>query len=284
MKHYLVQRRGLHTSPIVPVITYTNADTQKKQIIEENKGRSGIYHWINLLNGKSYVGSSVNLKKRFLQYFNSNHLLKNTSMIICRALFNHGYSNFSLTILEYCSPEKCLERENFYLNLLKPEYNILLTAGSWLGHRHTDETRNRLSEANLGENNPFFGKNHSEETLRKMSEANKRTMLGKTHSEETKTKMSEAQKGENSSRLGKKHSAEARKKMSDARLGKARPEGSGRPCRSIEVFDNKNNQATIYDSITAAARALGIGKSIISKYLSRNIQKPYKGQYIFKKA
>jgi hypothetical protein len=44
MKHYLVQRRGLHTSPIVPVITYTNADTQKKQIIEENKGRSGIYH------------------------------------------------------------------------------------------------------------------------------------------------------------------------------------------------------------------------------------------------
>ena len=44
MKHYLVQRRGLHTSPIVPVITYTNADTQKKQIISENKGRSGIYH------------------------------------------------------------------------------------------------------------------------------------------------------------------------------------------------------------------------------------------------
>ncbi len=92
------------------------------------------------------------------------------------------------------------------------------------------------------------------------------------------------QAGEKNPFFGKNHSDVTRKKMSDDRLGRARPEGSGRPCRSIEVFDNKNNQATIYDSISAAARALGIGKSIISKYLSRNIQKPYKGQYIFKKA
>jgi group I intron endonuclease len=94
--------------------------------------------------------------------------------------------------------------------------------------------------------------------------------------------MSEAQKGENSSRLGKKHSAEARKKMSDARLGKAKPEGSGRPSKKIVVFDNKNSQTTIYDSIGAAARAIGITKSSISKYLARNDQKLCKGQYTFK--
>jgi hypothetical protein len=43
MKHYLVQRKGLHTSSIVPAITYTNADTLKELAIKENKDKSGIY-------------------------------------------------------------------------------------------------------------------------------------------------------------------------------------------------------------------------------------------------
>jgi len=35
-------------------------------------------------------------------------------MNICKALVKHGYSNFSLTIIEYYEPSKCLEREGFY--------------------------------------------------------------------------------------------------------------------------------------------------------------------------
>ena len=168
------------------------------------------------------------------------------------------------------------------------EAKIGLQAGEnnpFYGKNHSAETRKRLSEANSGENHPFYGKNHSDETLKKMSEANKRTMLGKKHSDEILRKMSEAQKGENNSMFGKNHSAEARKKMSDAKLGRARPEGSGRPSQIIEVlrFDNKNNHVTTYDSISAAAIALDIPKSTIYKYLARNDQKPYKGQYTFKK-
>jgi hypothetical protein len=37
--------------------------------------------------------------------------------------------------------------------------------------------------------------------------------------------------------------------------GKAKPAGAGTPSQAIEVFDNKNNQTTTYDSISAAARA-----------------------------
>jgi NUMOD1 domain len=66
-------------------------------------------------------------------------------------------------------------------------------------------------------------------------------------------------------------------------LGKPRPEGSGKPCKKVEVFDNKNYQATTYDSLSAAAKALGIQTSIISKYLAQNSQKLYKAQYSFKK-
>ena len=56
--------------------------------------------WTNNINNKRYIGSSQNLRARFLKYFNTNDLLSNTSMYICRALFKDGYCNFSLTILE----------------------------------------------------------------------------------------------------------------------------------------------------------------------------------------
>jgi len=82
----------------------------------------------------------------------------NGKSAIARALLKYGYSNFSLEILEYCSPSKCLEREQYYLEILKPEYNLLKTAGSGLGRKHTEETKDKMSDANKGENNPMFGK------------------------------------------------------------------------------------------------------------------------------
>ena len=88
--------------PIVPIKIYLNSDTCKEEILSENKNKSGIYMWTNNINKKCYIGSSNNLNKRFREYFNINHLLKNKSMSICCALVKHEYSNFSLEILEYC--------------------------------------------------------------------------------------------------------------------------------------------------------------------------------------
>ena len=54
----------------------------------------------------------------------------------------YGYSGFTLEILEYCQPTKAVslaEQEQYYLDLLKPKYNILKTAGSSLGFKHSDE-------------------------------------------------------------------------------------------------------------------------------------------------
>lgn len=47
-----------------------------------------------------------------------------------------------------------------------------------------------MSEAKIGENNPFYGRIHSAETITKLSEIR----TGKTHSEETKVKISIAGK------------------------------------------------------------------------------------------
>lgn len=57
------------------ISTYYNTDVQKKQILVENKGKSGIYRWKNLINGNTYIGSSIDLRIRFSNYFNVNYLV-----------------------------------------------------------------------------------------------------------------------------------------------------------------------------------------------------------------
>jgi len=72
------------------------------------------------------VGSSKSLSNRFSLYYSLNSLKKEVkgSIIIRRALLKYGYSNFSLDILEYCESDVLITREQYYIDLLKPEYNI----------------------------------------------------------------------------------------------------------------------------------------------------------------
>lgn len=158
---------------VTPIVVYSNAALQKEDILKENKGKAGVYLFTDLKSGKKYIGSAKNLRTRFMQYFNPNYLERKNYMYICRALLKHGMSNFSLAIIEYCQPEQCLEREDFYISSLEPEYNILLKAGSSLGYKHSLETRKRMSVSQkafdrTGENNPSYGVPVSEETRAKL--------------------------------------------------------------------------------------------------------------------
>jgi group I intron endonuclease len=67
--------------------------------------------------------------------------------MIYRALVKNGYSNFKLEILEYCEADILIEREQYYLDLLKPEYNILKIAGSLKGFRHSEATKELMKIA-----------------------------------------------------------------------------------------------------------------------------------------
>lgn len=131
----------------VPVAIYRNADTQKGLIYTENKNKSGVYLWRNLINGKCYIGSSKNLRDRFYKYYSLHYLIK-INMAICKALLKYGYSNFSLEILEYCEPSECFEKENYYLKLLKPRYNILKEAGISTGFKFTEGSITKIKRSN----------------------------------------------------------------------------------------------------------------------------------------
>nr|YP_010121830.1 GIY-YIG endonuclease [Monilinia fructicola]QRF72206.1 GIY-YIG endonuclease [Monilinia fructicola]QYB19412.1 GIY-YIG endonuclease [Monilinia fructicola]QYB19459.1 GIY-YIG endonuclease [Monilinia fructicola]QYB19521.1 GIY-YIG endonuclease [Monilinia fructicola]QYB19583.1 GIY-YIG endonuclease [Monilinia fructicola] len=113
-----------------------------------------------------------------MEYFNPNYLERAKYMYISRAILKHGMSSFSLAVLEYCEPEQCIDRENFYLSLFKPEYNTLEKAASSLGYIHTLETRKMMSISHKlldrsGIKNPSFGVVVSEKTRAKLFLAQK---------------------------------------------------------------------------------------------------------------
>lgn len=188
-------------SAFVPIMIYHNADSDKSRILSENFGFAGIYMWTHNHSGKIYIGSAVNLSKRFSQYYFSSYL-RYSDNYISRALIEYTHSAFSLAILEYVeitnlSLEEVrlliLKREQYYLDLIfevdfgaPNTYNLNPTAGSRLGSNHTEETKVKISKSLSGENHPMYGKEHSAETKIKMSETSK----GKQFSAETKSKLS----------------------------------------------------------------------------------------------
>lgn len=163
---------------------------------------SGIYAIVNLYNGKRYVGSSLSIAKRkhlHIWYLNKrNHQNKHLQ----RAWNKYGIDGFEFIVLEECDKDDLIGREQYYIDILKPEYNICLIAGNTQGRKFSDEAieKNRLAH---------LGKITSPETKIKLSIAGK----GKKRSTETRAKMSIAQMG-NKKSLGRIVSKEARLKSS----------------------------------------------------------------------
>jgi group I intron endonuclease len=101
---------------------------------------SGIYQIKNKVNGKSYIGSSVRLNKRWKRHLTDLKCNVHHSLALQRAFHKYGSDNFEFSILENCDENLLLEREQFYLDSLKPEYNICSVAGNCLGIKQSEET------------------------------------------------------------------------------------------------------------------------------------------------
>jgi hypothetical protein len=137
-------------------------------------------------------------------------------MLICSGLLKHGYSSFKLIIIEYCDKEDVISREQYYFDLLLPNYNICKTAGSTLGRMHTEESKIKIGLYKKGKT----GYIHSEETKEKISQSMKdglkgvnHPMFGKIHTEVTKEKMRQSKLGENNPGFGLTLTEEHRAKI-----------------------------------------------------------------------
>jgi group I intron endonuclease len=129
--------------------------------------RSGIYKITSIIKPKKiYIGSAVNLHRRWQE-----HMLKLKKKLHhnpkLQAHFNkYGDSDLLYSVIIFCIKEELIEQEQFFMDLYDPWFNICKKANSRLGVALSDETKEKLRQANLG-------KKLSEETKRRMSIAQK---------------------------------------------------------------------------------------------------------------
>jgi LysM repeat protein len=86
----------------------------------------GIYQIKNLVNNKCYVGQSISFQDRFKvhRYDAKNKNKETYNYPLYRAIRKYGIKNFEFTTLEIVNDEnKLTEREIYWYNELKPEYN-----------------------------------------------------------------------------------------------------------------------------------------------------------------
>lgn len=150
--------------------------------------RAGVYLIKNITNGKCYVGSSIHLELRQKEHFSKLASNRHPNTHLQNAYNKYGKESFEFEIIETLDigddiKEMLLQREQFWIDNLKPDYNILLVAGSSLGYKHTEETKQKIS-------NTTKGVKKSEEHAKHIKESQQ----GKKLSEQHKKKLSEAAK------------------------------------------------------------------------------------------
>lgn len=79
---------------------------------------SCIYKVANTLNGKVYIGQTTNFRKRVSDYKNA-HKKKGNTQAITKDIKKYGTENFTIEILEECSPKKLAELETKYIKFYR---------------------------------------------------------------------------------------------------------------------------------------------------------------------
>jgi hypothetical protein len=82
---------------------------QRKEIFRLTKNLLGCYIWVNKINSKCYVGSSLNLAKRLYFYYGYRTVKIIYTSLIINALLCHDMNYFSLIVI--IMPEKSKAKE-----------------------------------------------------------------------------------------------------------------------------------------------------------------------------
>jgi group I intron endonuclease len=108
------------------------------------------------MNGKEYIGSGLDLGLRLATYYFPSRF--NDNRHISRSTLKYGHKIFSLVILcvlgdkDTQSKVTILNAEQKYIDLYKPALNINPVAGSSLVFKHTEESKNLMSDFRKGKN------------------------------------------------------------------------------------------------------------------------------------
>lgn len=113
---------------------------------------SGIYEIKNKVTGDRYIGSSLNIKRRFAQHRTKLRHNIHQNKILQHAWNKYGKEAFEFNLLWNVEPvrECLLYEEQLCFNNLHCKYNILRMAGSTAGVNISDAHKQAISAANKG--------------------------------------------------------------------------------------------------------------------------------------
>lgn len=223
----------------------------------ETEFNAGVYCIINLINKKKYAGSSsTSIKNRWAHHRSLLRSGRHGNYRLQRDWDKYGEENFDFRVLIYTEPEEALPLEQWILDNYTYlfEYNIAKNAtASFLGLKHSKETKQKISKARMGTH-------HSDETKKKISESQN----GHPVSNETKRKISKAHMGENNPNFGKHHTEETRQKMSKANSSDKNYKWIDIPEEKINEMKSLRAQGYTYEKI---AGIFGVSSPVVWRRL-----------------
>lgn len=213
-------------------------------------------------NGKVYIGitgSDVNDRwKNGLGYKRNEHFY--------RAIEKYGWDNIKHEILfDNLSKEKAEQIEIdliFKYKSSNKAYGYNCTNGGECVGKHTDETKQKISEKNKGRahaqteetkekiRQQHLGRQHTTETKTKISNTKKGQ---RQWTDEERQKMSERNRGERNPNYGKHHSDQTKEKLRMLKLGKYK--------KAVLCVETN----VIYPSAIEVEKILGLCKTSISR-------------------
>ena len=140
---------------------------------------TGVYCWLNRVNGKRYVGSSAkSILKRMRKHRQDLSTGRHYNRHLQSAWNKYGSRKFAFVILERCDSEDCIVREQYWMDKYQSAnprfgYNIAPKAGSTLGVKLGKPTREHSRNRALALEGKRGGWKHTEAAKAKMSATRK---------------------------------------------------------------------------------------------------------------
>jgi len=223
-----------------------------------------IYKYTNKINGKSYIGQTINETRRY-----NEHKLAKEDCPFHRAIRKYGFKNFKYTVLFRIHCNNCQDLINTlntkekscikFFKTLDKQFGYNLTSGgdSWVA---SEALKMLFSKMRSGENNPMFGRHHTNEAKEKISKhkTGKKMPAGfaeRVSEQKRGVKFTEEHKKNLSTALkGRIITPEARKKISEKRLGTKSPATSS----PVVQFSREGQFMFEYSSLKDAEQKTGI--------------------------
>lgn len=223
----------------------------------------GIYCIKNTIDNNIYIGSSIDINKRKKQHFSALKNNKHHSRYLQRSFNKYKENNFSFSILEECESENLLIREQHFIDILNPRYNICKIAGNSLGTKRTQEAKLNISKA-------------QKERFKTQNAWNKGIPRTLNEIENQRNKII----GRPSKKKGMKLSKQSCENISKGLIGRnLSDEHKSKLSKKVIEYDSNGNILNEFISLTEAAKSTGSFITNLQRAMKNN--KPFKKR-IFK--